>query len=132
MLFCGIIMRNNNIIMYKINLELLVNDFSSEVNRFMEFAMQDLEVSSMTDLELEPLKDELFKFYTTVLIEAVSKSITDEERVELDSYLELHPDVNALEVYITYAVANPDIDKILNESFDDAFSSLKVLKNNLK
>jgi hypothetical protein len=125
-------MRNNNIIMYKINLELLVNDFSSEVNRFMEFAMQDLDVSSMTDLELEPLKDELFKFYTTVLIEAVSKSITDEERVELDSYLELHPDVNPLEVYITYGVANPDIDKILNESFDDAFSSLKVLKNNLK
>jgi hypothetical protein len=116
--------------MYKVDFELLVNDFSAEFDRFFGFIIKDLDVAESTAEELEPLREELFKFFTTILIDSIAKAMTDEDRVETDSYLELHPEVNAVEVYIQYALANPEINKILDESIADAVSTIRTLKDN--
>lgn len=113
--------------MFKIDFEKLTTDYNLCFEDFYDYATKSLDLSADLDAT-EVLKDELFKLFATTLIEVMSKAVTQEERLAITEYLEMHPDVNILDVYFSFAILNADIQNLLNASLNDVVSTVDILK----
>ena len=96
---------------------------------FFSRVLKLMELDTLSVDQVAPIREEVLRMFTDILVESVSRVLTDEDLDFVAGYSLLHPEVSDIDIYFGVASSKPHIDEMLKNVMDEAFERLTYLKS---